>query len=173
MGGHTENMAISPDELVRVTSCLDVPRADLARLALAREGIPSALGNANFLSWFWHYSNAVGGVTVHVRRFEPSSRSEPQPQGSAEPSDLSSHHLSTTRSEISRAIVRRAWQAAVIALAFPPLGFYSMRLLWKLVQRDTPLSRIDNGRFWMAFFLNICHDPVLSRICRAHAECIP
>ncbi len=30
-----------------------------------------------------------------------------------------------------------------------------MRLLWKLVQRDTPLSRIDNGRFWMAFFLNI------------------
>ena len=56
-----------PDELVRVASCWDPPRADVVQMALAREGIPSALGNACFLSWFWHYGNAVGGVTVHVR----------------------------------------------------------------------------------------------------------
>jgi hypothetical protein len=62
--------AIPPDEPVRVASCLDAPRADLAQLALAREGIPASLGNATFLSWFWHYSNAVGGVTVHVRNKE-------------------------------------------------------------------------------------------------------
>ena len=262
--------AISPDDLVEITSCLDVPRADLAQLALAGEGIPASLGNANFLSWFWHYSNAVGGVTIHVRnkdakqarealtaarakasaslppwicsscgqqiagqwdacwqcghstdgtlvspyaeasaaqprddadakiwlnvprlctaatavvlvillcrygwkpplilapcvgilifllrQFEPSSSWESQPQGSAEPSDQSSHNHSITRSEVSKAIVRRAWQAAVIALTFPPLGFYSMRLLWKLGQRDTPLSCADNWRCWTAFFLNI------------------
>ena len=45
-------------------------RADLAQMALAREEIPASLGNANFLSWFWHYSNAVGGVTIHVRHCE-------------------------------------------------------------------------------------------------------
>ena len=59
---------VSPDELVRVASYLDLPRADLARMALAREGIPASLGNANYLYWSWDHSNAVGGVTVHVRR---------------------------------------------------------------------------------------------------------
>ena len=89
-------------------------------------------------------------------QFEPSSSWESEPQGSAEPSDPSPHNLPTTQSELSKAIVRRAWQAAVIAvLSFPPLGFYSMRLLWKLGQRDTPLSRADNWRCWIAFFLNI------------------
>ncbi|MEI8375152.1 MAG: hypothetical protein WCJ35_20215 [Planctomycetota bacterium] len=263
--------AISPDELVRVVSCPNVPLADLAQQALAREGIPASLGNANFLSWFWDYGNAVGGATVHVRnkdakqarevlaaarakpsvslppwiclscgqriagqwnacwqcgqladgtlaspqskgsaaqpqddadaeiwlnvprlftavavvglvillcmygwgpplmlapcvvilvfvlwQFEPSSNRESQPQGSAEPSDPCSHIHSNTQSEVSKAIVRRAWQAAVIAaFSFPPIGFYSMRLLWKLGQRDTPLGRGDNWRCWTAFFLNI------------------
>ncbi len=62
--------SVSPNELVRIDSYLDLPRADLARIALAREEIPAAFGNANFLSWFWHYSNAVGGVTIYVRRCE-------------------------------------------------------------------------------------------------------
>jgi hypothetical protein len=265
------NVAVTADDLVRVTSCLDGPRADLVQLALAREGIPSAFGNARFLSWFWHYSNAVGGVTVLVRKrdaeqarevlltagakpsvslrawvcrscgqriagqwdacwqcghladgtpasptvedaavqpagdaevgtrqnlsklltvaggvllvvllfkygwqpplilapfvailyfllrqFEPSSAGEFQPAESAEPGNGSSRNLSTTHSELSKAVVRRAWQAAVIAaFSFPPLGFYSMRLLWKLGQRDTPLSRADTWRCWTAFFLNI------------------
>jgi hypothetical protein len=274
----------TPDDIVRITSCLDAPRADLVQLALAREGIPAALGNVNFLSWFWHYSNAVGGVTVHVRnrdaekarevltaarakpsvslrpwtclscgqriagrwdacwqcgrladgtlvsptaedsaaqpegdaeagiwrqlsnlftvaagvllvillykygwkppliltplaailffllrQFEPSSNGESQPPGWAEPSDLSAHNLPTARSELNKAIVRRAWQAAVIAvLIFPPLGFYSMRLLWKLGQRDTPLSWADNLRCWTAFFLNIA--TIL--FCFAFAGCL-
>jgi hypothetical protein len=262
---------VSPDDLVKVASCLDLPRANLAQMALAREEIPTALGNANFLYWSWDHSNAVGGVTIHVRRgdakrarkalavarakpseslrpwtcsscgqriagrwdacwrcghltdgtlvslpseasavqteddadagiwlnvprfftvvavvalvrllckygwkpplilapcvvvlifllrqFEPSSSRESQPQGSAEPSDQLSLSHSIARSEVSKAIVRRAWQAAVIAaLTFPPLGFYSMRLLWKLGQRDTPLSWADRWRCWTAFFLNI------------------
>ncbi len=266
--------AILPDDLVRVTSCLDVPRADLVRLTLAREGIPAVLGNATFLYWFWHYSNAVGGVTLHVRnedvnearevllaarakpsaslppwicsscgqriagqwdacwqcghatdgtpaspytesspaqpqdaadagiwlnvprlftavavvlfvlmlvnlrwrwnpplilvplvvilitsllwQFEGSSSRESQSQGPAEPDDQFSHNHSIARSEVSKAIVRRAWQAAVIAaFTFPPLGFYSMRLLWKLAQRDTPLSWPDTWRCWTAFVLNV------------------
>jgi hypothetical protein len=57
----------APDELVVVASCLDVPRAELLRITLARAEIPAALGNAHFLSWYWHYSNAVGGVLVLVR----------------------------------------------------------------------------------------------------------
>ena len=66
---------VLPDELVRLTSCWDVPRADLVRMALAEEEIPAAFGNANFLGWLWHYGNAVGGVTVHVcRRNAPQAR---------------------------------------------------------------------------------------------------
>jgi hypothetical protein len=61
---------LSPNSLVRIASYLDPPRADLAQMALAREAIPSALGNANFLSWYWYYSNAVGGVVLYVRRCE-------------------------------------------------------------------------------------------------------
>jgi hypothetical protein len=262
---------LSPNSLVRLASCWDVPRADLAQMALAREEIPTSLGNANFLSWFWHYSNAVGGVTIHVRhcqaeqarralvdartkitemlppwtcsscgqrvagqwgacwqcghwadgtpntslaedlasqpagtdetgrwwnvsrlvtvvasvalvvllfkrgplpplmlapcafflllllrQFEASPGRPSEPEGTGEPDDLSSRNVRATRSEVSRAIVRRAWQAAVLSiLAFPPLGFYSMRLLWKLRNRNTPLSRADRWRCWTAFFLNI------------------
>ncbi len=58
----------SPDDLVRVASYINEPQAQLARLELAKEGIPSALGNANLVYWYWLYSNATGGVTVHIRR---------------------------------------------------------------------------------------------------------
>lgn len=208
--------ATAPDELVRLTSSLDVPHAELARLALAREEIPAAFGNANFLACLWHYSNAVGGVTIHVRNKDarrarkvltaararpsvslppwicvscgqpvagqwdacwqcghladgtlagPSPRSEGQPHGPAEPCDPFSSSLSITRSEVSKAIVRRAWQCAVFGvLGFPLLGFplacYSMRLLWKLGKRDTPLGCGDNWRCWTAFFLNIVMIPL-------------
>lgn len=269
--------AVSPDELVKVVSCLDPPRTNLVAMALTREGIPTVLGNANFLTWYWHYSNAVGGVTVHVRRGDakrackalavaraklseslrpwtcsscgqriagqwdacwncgcladgtsdgsPAEQLVAQPEGDAnagiwqilsllvtaaagamllmplgkhaptlpftfgllvftvifvyivvfllrqfepspgwpaeaqempELSNAPARSLSRTRSNVSRAIVRRAWQAAVIAvLAFSPLGFYSLRLLWKLGQRDTPLSCADTWRSWTAFFLSI------------------
>jgi hypothetical protein len=91
-----------------------------------------------------------------LRRFESSPTCESAPQEYAEPVGPPSQESSTTRSEISKAIVRRAWQAAVIgACSFPPLGFYSMRLLWKLGRRGTPLSRADNCRFVAAFCLNI------------------
>ncbi len=49
---------------VRVTSYLNVAQADLAVRQLAVEGIPAFLENAAFLSWFWHYSNATGGVKL-------------------------------------------------------------------------------------------------------------
>ena len=34
------------------------------------------------------------------------------------------------------------------------LSLYSMRLLWKLGQRDTPLNWADNCRCWAAFIFN-------------------
>ena len=56
----------SPDNLVQIASCLDVSRAELVRMTSAGAGIAAALGNATFVSWYWHYSNAVGGVKVYV-----------------------------------------------------------------------------------------------------------
>ncbi len=261
----------SASQLVRIDSCLDPPRADLVQMALAREGIPTALGNVNFLSWFWHYSNAVGGVPIFVRRceaerardvlaaaransrracrlgfagpaagvlpgdglpagnaangqmprraaslpatqgcsrrgplkqrrggtcraffvaasagvltillvkrglqlpaicapfvlavyfllrrFEPRADSRPEAHEATEPGSDHSPSPPPTESWLSHLIVRRAWQAGVLGiLRFPPLGFYSMRLLWKLSRRNTPLSRADTLRCGVVFCFNI------------------
>ena len=51
---------------VKIASYLTVPQAELARVQLAMHGIPARLGNAAFLSWCWHLSNAVGGATLFV-----------------------------------------------------------------------------------------------------------
>jgi hypothetical protein len=51
---------------VRLTSYLNVAQADLAQIQLAAEGISAYLENAAFLSWFWHYSIATGGVKLWV-----------------------------------------------------------------------------------------------------------
>lgn len=40
--------------------------ADVVRLRLDWEGIPSRLTNAAFAGWFWQYSNASGGVKLLV-----------------------------------------------------------------------------------------------------------
>jgi hypothetical protein len=56
------------DDFVRIASYTNVWEAELARSRLADEQIRAFLGNAILVSWFWHYSNAVGGVTVHVAR---------------------------------------------------------------------------------------------------------
>jgi hypothetical protein len=264
-------MAVSEDDLVRIDSCLDPPRAELVRMALAREEIPSAFGSANFISWFWHYSNAVGGVKIYVRRreaklahkvladaraktaeglppwtcpacgqrvagqwdacwhcgrwadgsqdghaaddsasqpaghaepaawwdvprvfavsasaalamlllargpqlplafapfaivlyfllrqFEPSSSGrQPELQEAATPAGEYPSDRPATRSEVSRAIVRRAWQAGGLGIGFPPLGFYSMWLLWRVGRRNTPLGRADTCRCWAVFVLNL------------------
>jgi hypothetical protein len=270
----TVRKPLAPDDLVAVASCLDLPRADLVRMALARQGIPVALENANFLYWNWDHSNAVGGVKVYVRagdaqradevlagarakptrslspwtcshcgqrvagrwnacwrcglwmdgtageplagegqprapgeaeptiwhdipklfgvaagvlvvlvllaggrqalgpalilalcaavivlllrRFEALPGGEPERERAAGDGDHVGDSAPVTRSAVAQASVRRAWQAAVIAvLSFPPLGFYSLRLLWKVCRRATPLSRADRRRCWMALLFNV------------------
>ena len=64
--GNPTDEGLPSSALVRFTSCLDVAHADLVRIVLAEEGIRTAVGNANFLGWFWQDSNAVGGVIVYV-----------------------------------------------------------------------------------------------------------
>jgi hypothetical protein len=93
---------------------------------------------------------------ILLRQFESSSDVHAELQGVAGPTDVSSDSDSRTRSRVARAVAQRAWQASLIAvLVFAPLGLYSMRLLWKLGQRDTPLSWTDSLRSWMAFLLSI------------------
>lgn len=54
------------NRMVRIASRLHVWEADLALARLAAEGLRGYLGNASFVLWFWQYSNAAGGVTLHV-----------------------------------------------------------------------------------------------------------
>jgi len=91
-----------------------------------------------------------------MRQFRASAAGPSEPQPPAEPDEPPLAEASVTRSQLSRAIVRRAWQAAVIGLCvFPPLNFYSLWLLWKLVPRDTPLGNADRRRCEAAFLINI------------------
>jgi hypothetical protein len=52
--------------LVKVRSFLGVAEAELARIRLAMDGISARLSNAEMVIWFWHYSNATGGVKLFV-----------------------------------------------------------------------------------------------------------
>lgn len=53
-------------------------------------------------------------------------------------------------------IVERAWRAAVFGcLVFPPLGLYSLWLLWRVFSRGTRLGRMDRCRSVMALILGI------------------
>ena len=60
------NTTMTTPRLVRVASFVNSAQADLARMQLAMEDIPAYLGNAVWVTWFWHYSNATGGARVYV-----------------------------------------------------------------------------------------------------------
>ena len=54
------------NRLIRISSHLSLWEAELGRARLAAEGIFACLDNAAVVLWFWHYSNAVGGVKLYV-----------------------------------------------------------------------------------------------------------
>jgi hypothetical protein len=56
------------EKLVTVARFVNVAEAEAARIALAAAGIRARLSNAALVSWFWHYSNATGGVGLLVRQ---------------------------------------------------------------------------------------------------------
>ncbi len=60
------NTTPAAPRLVRVASFVNSAQADLARMQLAMADIPAYLGNAAFVTWLWHYSNATGGARVYV-----------------------------------------------------------------------------------------------------------
>lgn len=58
-----------PDDcLVCLATFTTATEADVARVHLAHRGIRSRLSGAAVVTWFWHYSVAVGGVGLDVRR---------------------------------------------------------------------------------------------------------
>ena len=63
-----EPAAAMGGDFKRIASYTNVWEAELSRCRLADKQIPAFLGNVVLVSWFWHFSNAVGGVTVHVAR---------------------------------------------------------------------------------------------------------
>jgi hypothetical protein len=53
--------------------------------------------------------------------------------------------------EIVAADIQRAWRAAVLALGFPPLAFYSLWLLWKIPLRGSRLAAREKRRYFGAW----------------------
>ena len=257
------------DNFIRIASFTNVWEAELARNRLADEQIPAFLGNATLVSWVWYYSNAVGGVTVHVARRDADvatrivtpictdpTKSQPSwacpscnaivsgswsvcwqcgtsadgsqallcavdetpPESAVESEhiygstilaifvvlvllilllcvgpvlilaalpfvacfvillqaiggettgrslsdgaeELESHwpHAPTPKqSFVAKAIVLRAWRSALLGFfIFPPLGLYSLWLVYRLAGRSTPLSGIDRLRCRVAVILDL------------------
>jgi hypothetical protein len=91
-----------------------------------------------------------------LRRFERPPCEDTETPTAKEPDATSALRVRRTSSSVSRAIVQRAWQAALFAaFVFPPLAFYSVKLLWRLGQRDTPLSGADSLRTWLALLIDL------------------
>jgi hypothetical protein len=63
-------MAHTPVIVARYTS---VAEADFARMVLLGQGIAATVANAAVVSWFWHYSLAIGGAQVLVRHADAES----------------------------------------------------------------------------------------------------
>ena len=59
---------MSQDSLIRIHSCWSLAEAEIVRMRLASEGIPSCFENASVVLWCWYYANATGGVKLFVRR---------------------------------------------------------------------------------------------------------
>ena len=55
------------NKLVVIACRLTPPEAELLRVQLAVYGLRSWLENADFITWFWHLSNAAGGVKLLVQ----------------------------------------------------------------------------------------------------------
>lgn len=82
---------------VAVASFVFPYEADMARFRLELEGIPSRTAGDAFVGYFWHYSNATGGVKVLVRdedaaraveiltETQPPPRRKPTPAPPASP----------------------------------------------------------------------------------------
>jgi hypothetical protein len=65
--------------------------------------------------------------------------------------------LTVRRSRVAQAIVTRAWRAAVLGfLTFPPLGLYSLWLLYRLLARNLPLTATDRFRCRAAVVVDVC-----------------
>jgi hypothetical protein len=49
---------------------------EILRAQLGFAGIPASLSNVELVTWFWHLSNAVGGVALHVAAEDASAAEE-------------------------------------------------------------------------------------------------
>jgi hypothetical protein len=115
-------------------------------LPLAVGALPLALVSALF----------VGILIYFMGRFALFSSPAGEGSPALDSERVSSSSFTQTKSEVSKAIVRRAWQASVLgAFGFPPLGFYSIRLLWRIAGRNTPLGTADRWRVTLAFILSL------------------
>ena len=159
-------------DLIKIATFATPPEAELARNALALEGIESYLEGDTFVGWAWHLSDAVGGVKLLVgsddtqRAIEilgpPQSADDRASHSSAEattvapgPDDIEEDALSPTA--VGDATARRAWRAAVLGLILLPplLNVYSIWLLLEVVLNHRPLSQKGHRCFLGAMLVDV------------------
>jgi len=98
----------------------------------------------------------VGLVVLGILAWNSGAAPQPTEDGVREPGRDAFGTPSEKRACLRNSIVERAWRASIFGLlAFPPLGLYSLWLLWRVFFRKTRLGRIDRARYILALIVDL------------------
>jgi len=123
--------------------------AQIARSRLEIEGIPADLLDENTVSIGTHLALAVGGVKVRIfeddldraRDVLNNAGEFELPEGEGDEDDDDDALVFAGKEESAEALAARAFSSGVIgALFFPPLGIYSLWLVWRAIRHAEPME---------------------------------
>ncbi|MGB8225836.1 MAG: hypothetical protein WCE45_03060 [Sedimentisphaerales bacterium] len=55
------------EKIIKIDSFLDYTKAEIAKIALEREGIECFLSGENFVATYWLCANAEGGIKLYIK----------------------------------------------------------------------------------------------------------
>ena len=55
------------EKIIKIASFFDYTKAEIAKIALEREGIQCFLSGENFVATYWLYANAEGGIKLYIK----------------------------------------------------------------------------------------------------------
>jgi hypothetical protein len=130
---------------VEVASFVDLGEAGIAKSLLESEGIDAQLGNQHFVSMFWHYSQAVGGIRLLVPGDQAGLAREVLGRATVPRLEL----VDSDDAEVAApgdALVERAWKSTLIGfIGLPPLlHLWALWLLRRAYAEGGPAS--ERGR---------------------------
>ncbi len=146
------------------------PREAPVRARNVRSGLLGALVAMVLLAFF--LAGGLGpflGATLFavlmvalVHAWDSDATPQPAPDEMGDHSRDAIGALPAKQPRMRNSVVERAWRASVLGFcAFPPLGLYSLWLLWRVFFRGIRLGRSDRVRCILALILGVLAIPVM------------